>query len=110
MFNVYFLDVIKNHYMDFVGRANRKQFWLFMLFYYIPAYILGTLAGGEGAFGTVFIILYYLYSVALMLPYLAIAARRLHDTQRSAWWLLLYLLPIIGWLILLVFFILPSKQ
>ena len=106
MFKTYFLDVITQHYVDFAGRATRKQFWLFALFNFIISIFLYWLGGMNDVFSIIWIV----YIVALFLPGLAIAARRLHDIGRSAWWLLLYFLPFIGCIILLVFFVLPSKK
>ena len=110
MFNTYFLDVIKNHYVDFAGRATRKQFWLFVLFNFIITLILAFVGQMEGSVGSLFTVIYWVYGLAVLLPNLAIAARRLHDIGRSAWWLLLYFVPVIGGLVLLVFFVLPSKK
>lgn len=107
MFNTYFLDVIKSHYIDFAGRATRTQFWLFALFNFIVYIVLYILASKVASF---FSILLTIYSLALLLPSLAIAARRLHDIGRSAWWLLLLLVPVIGPIVLLIFYILPSKN
>lgn len=110
MFNTYFLDVIKSHYVDFAGRATRTQFWLFVLFQFIISLILGALAGMNNAVGQIFQVVYWIFWLALLLPSIAISARRLHDIGRSAWWLLIYFLPFIGWIVLLVFFLLPSKR
>ncbi len=110
MFNTYFIDVIKNHYVDFAGRATRKQFWLFTLFNVIIAFVLSWLGSMENTVGTIFTVLYVLYALALLLPNLAISIRRLHDIGRSGWWYLLNFVPFIGWIILLVFYVLPSKK
>lgn len=92
-----------SNYANFDGRAARPEFWWFFLFY-----VLVQLAGGAldaalfpnsfGPIGT-------LAGLALLLPYLAVGARRLHDTDRSGWWLLLSLVPIIGAIVLIVFFV-----
>lgn len=103
----YFLDVIFKHYVDFGGRATRTQFWLYVLFYIIVAIVLGILLSFFGKTGTV---VNNLYGLALLLPSLAIAARRLRDGGFTPWLLLLLLLPIIGWLILLVLYLFPSKK
>ena len=102
----YFLDVIFNHYVDFGGRATRKQFWMFVLFNLIISIVLGIVLGFLGKTGT---ILANVYQLAILLPSLAIAARRLRDGGFTPWLLLLGLLPIIGWIILLVLYLLPSK-
>ena len=134
MFKTYFLDVIKNHYVDFRGRATRKQFWLFMLFNLIIGIIFAILGSINNSIGTLFNVLALIYDLAMLLPYLAISVRRLHDINLSGWWLLLSFIPggllgmlqvisnspvlqiiassfvIICGLILLVFYVLPSKE
>ncbi len=106
----YFIDVIKNQYVNFEGRATRTQYWMYVLFYVILSVVVSIIGAFLGE--TVSKILSALLSLGLLLPTLAIAARRLHDTDRSAWWLLL-LLPVInfiGGIVLLVFFCLPSTE
>ena len=110
MFNTYFVDVIKNHYVDFAGRATRKQFWLFTLINFVIALIISIIGGMDNTIGSVFAIIYWVYALALFLPSLAIAIRRLHDIGRSGWWFLICFVPFIGQLVLLVFYLLPSKK
>ncbi|MBD9149365.1 MAG: DUF805 domain-containing protein [Spirochaetia bacterium] len=107
MINKYFLDVFKNHYVDFKGRATRKQYWLYVLFTFIAFLILAAVVSFLGKTGN---IIYTLCQLAILLPSLAILARRLHDTNKSAWWLLLNLVPFIGGLVLFVFALLPSNE
>ena len=109
--NTYFIDVIKNHYFDFKGRATRTQFWMYVLFSVILGIVLGVLATfiGEKAGTAVLAIV----NLALLLPSLGIAVRRLHDIGRSGWWLLIGFIPVvnfIGGIVLLVFYVLPSKN
>ena len=99
----YYIDAFRN-YVNFKGRAARKQFWMFFLFNFIAGVVLGII----GAVVPALAFLGSIYNLGVLLPSLAIGARRLHDTDRSAWWLLLYLLPIVGPIVLLVFFVLPS--
>ena len=106
--NTYFIDVIKKHYVDFSGRATRTQYWMFVLFYFIGAFVLALLGDMDNIIGTLCSILYALYALALLLPSLSIAVRRLHDTDKSGWWLLISLLPFVGGIVLLVFMVLPS--
>ncbi|GAA0955032.1 DUF805 domain-containing protein [Kribbella koreensis] len=101
----WFTDVIKK-YAEFSGRARRQEFWMFVLFSWIISIvlnvidrILGTTNGtGSGLLASIF-------SLAILIPSLAVAARRLHDTGRSGYWLFLIFAIVIGWIILLVFYI-----
>lgn len=109
----YFLEPITKHYVDFKGRANRKQFWLWTLWYMIFYILLQVFIGIGGAMDSGFIsglftIILVVFGLGLLLPNLAIAVRRLHDIGRSGWWLLLSLIPIVGGLVLLVFYVLPG--
>jgi uncharacterized membrane protein YhaH (DUF805 family) len=89
----WFIDPIKNHYADFDGRVGRQEFWMFVLF----NFLLGI---GLGIIGID--LLAMVIQLALAVPSLAIGARRLHDTGRSGWWQLLSFIPIIGWIILII--------
>lgn len=95
-----------SRYADFTGRTRRKGYWMFVLFYFIFAVIVGVV---DGVIGTA-PVLGGLYSLALLLPYIAVTVRRLHDTGRSGWWILIALLPLIGGLVLLVFMVLDSEE
>lgn len=103
---------VLRHYADFGGRAQRKEYWMFMLFHALFAMGFGTvdvLLGtwdseiGYGLFAG-------LYNFALLVPLLAVSVRRLHDTGRSAWWYLIWLIPGIGPLVFMVFMVLDSEQ
>ena len=100
----YFIGGIKK-YADFTGRARRKEYWLYLLFYFIFSVLVNVI---DLSLGTIFI--GTIYSLALLLPSLAMGARRLHDTGRSGWWQLLNFIPIIGWIILIVFFVQDSED
>jgi len=93
-------------YADFSGRARRKEFWMFFLFYVIFAVVLTIIDGliGWGFAGGTIGILYTLFSLGILLPYLAVTVRRLHDIGKSGWWYFIGLIPIIGgiWLIVLL--------
>lgn len=108
--NTYFIDVIKQHYFDFTGRATRQQFWMFVLFNFIISLILSVLGRMDNIIGTLFTVINALYGLAVLLPSLGIAVRRLHDTDRSGWWLLISLVPFVGAIVLLVFYVLPGNQ
>jgi uncharacterized membrane protein YhaH (DUF805 family) len=79
---------------------------MFVLVNFIVGLVLWALFAFTGMFGTV---ISYLYSLAVLLPSLAVGARRLHDTGRSGWWLLIDFIPIVGQIVLIYFFVLDSQ-
>jgi uncharacterized membrane protein YhaH (DUF805 family) len=87
-------------YVDFTGRARRSEYWWFALSVFIVYFVFSIVGRGFGA-GAV---LGYLAGLALFLPSLAVAVRRLHDTNRSGWWYLISFIPLVGGIILIVFF------
>jgi len=96
-----FLNAVKTcfrKYVDFSGRAARPEFWWFFLFQVIVMVVTGMLSD----------MLNGLAGLAMLLPGLAVGARRLHDIGKSAWWLLIGLIPIVGFFVLLYFFVQPS--
>jgi uncharacterized membrane protein YhaH (DUF805 family) len=103
----WYLAVLKK-YVDFSGRARRKEYWMFFLFNIIVSVVVSLVgyvvagSNGQSALGGI-------YSLAVLLPSLGVTARRLHDTGRSGWWILIGLVPFIGWLVLLLFLIEDSK-
>ena len=99
----YYVDVLKK-YAVFTGRAARKEYWMFVLFNTIIGVVL-TLVGRLIGFN----FLMSIYTLAILLPGLALTSRRLHDTGRSAWWILIGLIPFIGAFVLLVFAVLDSQ-
>lgn len=101
----WFKRVVMQHYADFNGRASRSEYWFYILFYLIFAIVIGMVDG----FVTGGVIA-GLYSLALLVPSIAVLARRLHDSDRSGWWILIVFLPLIGGLVLLVFAVLPGTQ
>lgn len=78
-------------YASFEGRASRSEFWWFFLFTVLVS----------AASGMVSEILSGLFSLGVLLPSLAVGARRLHDINKSGWFLLLWLIPVIGWIVLI---------
>lgn len=103
--NWYLLTIKK--YAVFQGRARRKEFWMFALFNILFSIILGIIDVLIGTYNwqSDTGLLSSIYSLFVILPNLAVTTRRLHDINRSGWWQLLYLIPIIGWLVLLYFFV-----
>jgi uncharacterized membrane protein YhaH (DUF805 family) len=101
----WYTKVLKD-YATFSGRARRTEFWMFTLINAIIMIVLYGLAMGlkDSALGTVFLVLYVVYAVAVLVPGLAVAVRRLHDTNRSGWWWLIGLVPVVGGIVLLVFY------
>ena len=98
-------------YVDFSGRARRSEYWYFALFNFLVGIVANILDAilGTGYDGTSGGLINTLVGLALFLPGLAVAVRRLHDTGRSGWWMLLVLVIIVGWIILLVWFCTDSK-
>lgn len=89
-------------YAEFQGRAARSEFWWYVLFYLLVqlvAAVLDVALFPELAFG----VFETIAGLALLLPSIAVTARRLHDTDRSGWWQLIGLLPIVGLLVLIWF-------
>ena len=106
----WYLKVLKQ-YADFRGRARRKEYWMFVLFntiFAIVAMILDNILGiaieGVG-YGP----LYGLYALAVLIPGLAVSARRLHDVGKSGWMILIVLIPLIGAIWLLVLMVTDSN-
>lgn len=99
-----FFDAIKSgltQYATFRGRSTRPEFWWFMLFCALAASLSEWLVG-EGFSGLV--------TLALLVPALAVAARRLHDIGRSGWWQLIVWVPVVGILVALYWYVQPSRQ
>jgi len=105
----YYIDVIKK-YAVFAGRAARKEFWMFFLFHVIILSVLSIIddaMAGEGQMSAS--VLSSIYSLAVFVPCLAVGVRRLHDTGRSGWNMLFGLIPFIGAIVLIVFYVLDSQ-
>jgi uncharacterized membrane protein YhaH (DUF805 family) len=86
-------------YVDFSGRASRSEYWWFVLAYVIVAIVAGFIHE----------IVYGLVVLAFLLPMLAAGARRLHDIGKSGWYLLIHLIPVIGILVLIYFWVQPTQ-
>lgn len=96
-----YLEAIKTclaKYADFKGRASRSEFWWFALFQVVVSIVLGFISYS----------LQGLAGLALLLPALAVGTRRLHDIGKSGWLQLVWLIPIIGWLLLIYWLVQPT--
>ena len=103
LFDTYFVDVLKNHYIDAEGTANRPQYWYFQLFAFISLFIVSLI------FTTIGLdIVVYLCALALLAPSLCLGIRRLHDLGQSGWLILASFIPVLN-LALLVYFCFPGK-
>ena len=89
-----------NNYVTFSGRARRSEYWFFVLFNLIASFVASAL---DMAMGTM--ILQVLVGLGLLLPGISVTVRRLHDKDKSGWWYWLILIPLIGWIVLLVWFV-----
>lgn len=87
-------------YATFDGRATRSEYWWFFLFTFLVTIAAGIVS--ESLSG--------LLSLALLLPSLAVGARRLHDIDKSGWFLLVWFIPIIGWIIMIVWAVQEGKE
>jgi uncharacterized membrane protein YhaH (DUF805 family) len=127
----YFLDVITNKFFQFAGRAPRREFWYFMLFSIIVSIVVGI--AGE-ILGIMYVIpmevpvisesgeminttqnipiniLQIVFGLSMIFPSMAVSIRRLHDIGKSGWWYLVGLIPLIGAIVLLVFFTTKSDN
>jgi uncharacterized membrane protein YhaH (DUF805 family) len=95
-------------YATFDGRAARPEYWYFALFVFIVDLVLQALE--RTGLGYIAIIANFLFSLAVLLPSIAVGVRRLHDIDRSGWWLLIGLVPIVGVILLLVWACMRGTQ
>jgi uncharacterized membrane protein YhaH (DUF805 family) len=105
------INSVFSNYANFSGRARRSEYWYFTLFNIIVSTVLSVLmrlTAGSAMFN-LFRIIEVVYSLAVIIPGLAVAWRRLHDTGRSGAWYLLILVPIVGAIVLLVWFCKDSQ-
>ncbi|HEY4310048.1 MAG TPA: DUF805 domain-containing protein [Pirellulales bacterium] len=91
--------VVWKKFADPSGRARRMEYWTFLLFHYIVIILL--MIAGRMANGSSMIV--NLYALAAIVPTVMVRIRRLHDIGKSGWWLLISIVPIVGWIIMLIF-------
>lgn len=103
-------QLVWKKFAEFNGRARRKEYWMFTLFNILIFLVLEVLgiALMKSGVGVIFFALLGLYALAVIIPSLAVGVRRLHDTGKSGWFILLGLIPIVGPVILLVFMVMDS--
>lgn len=92
---------LQQNYCNFSGRSSRSEYWWYMLFYFIVSFIVSFIGNATGSQ----VLNYWLslfVGLALFLPSLGLCVRRLHDINKSGWWVLLNLIPVVGWIILLI--------
>jgi len=111
----WFILAVTKKFADFSTRSRRTEYWMFFLFNIIISIGLTVVVGVLGSFdptgiiATIGGVLTMIVGLALLIPGLAVTVRRLHDTGRSGWWILIGLLPVIGLIVLLVFMVLDSE-
>lgn len=96
------ISVCFSKYATFAGRAARPEYWYWVLFTVVASiiFVLIQLSASVDAGRA----LDAIFNIATLIPSIAVAARRLHDTDRSGWWQLLVFIPVIGWILLLIWF------
>lgn len=105
-----FVDAIKSgfsNYVNFQGRARRSEYWFWVLFTVIASIALSVVdvaMMGPESFG----LFSPLFSLAILLPSIAVAVRRLHDSGKSGWWVLISLIPLVGFIVLIIFYVSDS--
>lgn len=104
-----YMGVLQNKYADFSGRASRKEYWTFALINLAIAFILGFMVVIMRSVAHVDLsFISMLFSLAVMVPGIAVAVRRLHDTNRSGWLVLVGLIPFIGAIAMIVLLVMEG--
>ena len=110
----WYLKVMRDNYANFNGRARRKEYWMFTLFFLLFALLAGFVIGILSAVGEtvamIAIILAVVWYLAHLVPSLAVTVRRLHDTGKSGWFYLLAIIPYLGGLIIFIFTVIEGDK
>ena len=114
----WYLEVIKNNYANFSGRARRKEYWMFIVvntiilavLYGIMFSSIDSYTGEMSGTGFAALIIIGIYSLATIIPNIAVTVRRFHDQDRSGWMVLLSFIPFVGGLILFIFMCLDGTR
>lgn len=98
---------LKQNYCNFSGRASRSEFWWFVLFNFILSAVISIVfCWSQDTMN----VITGLVNLALLLPSLGLAVRRLHDIGKSGWWIFISLIPIVGWILLIVWYCKDSQM
>lgn len=100
-------SALQQNYCNFSGRASRSEFWWYVLFTFLVSVVIGWIGFVSRDLGNV---INTLVGLALLLPGLGLSVRRLHDTGRSGWWILINLIPVVGNIIYLVWMCQDSQM
>jgi uncharacterized membrane protein YhaH (DUF805 family) len=101
----WYVEVLKK-YAVFTGRAGRTEYWMFFLFNLIIVVAIGIV---ERILG-IHALLEIIYGLAVVIPGIAVGVRRMHDTDRTGWWLLIGLVPVIGAIVVIVLLAMAGTQ
>ena len=95
----WYLKVVRDNYANFHGRASRKEYWMFVLFNFIFSIVAVAI---DVILGLGFI--FFIYTIGVLIPGMAVTIRRLHDHGKSGWWIFINFIPLIGaiWLLILL--------
>ena len=98
------LGCVTQRYAKFSGRARRKEYWLFVLAFIVASVVALGIDISSGTFDEieVFGVSSTIVTLGLLIPYVAVSVRRLHDTNRSGWWILISIIPLIGYIWIIV--------
>lgn len=92
-------------YFDFDSRSSRSEYWWWSLFVFLGGFVLGLLDGMFGVVGVAGLgLLGALFTLVTFIPGISVSVRRLHDLDKSGWWLLLVFVPLIGWIVLIIWY------
>ncbi len=98
------VKTVLNSYVKFEGRSGRPEYWWYVLAYFIVIAVLSVLGNVIG----IFTLVANLIALALLIPNIAVGVRRFHDIGKSGWWLLIGLIPLLGWIAIIYFAAQPS--
>ncbi|MBW3095725.1 DUF805 domain-containing protein [Pseudohoeflea coraliihabitans] len=95
------VKTVLSKYATFTGRARRPEYWWYVLFYFVGGLVTGFLDGLLFGAAADFSPLNTIFTLALIIPSIAVTARRLHDIGRSGWWQLIWFIPLVGWIVMI---------